>query len=73
MASSAWFECTHSMTPVLVTGYDTRGIVLVVQVPGAVRINEHAIGIVHKVLMGMELALKTNGIQILRESRQVFQ
>jgi hypothetical protein len=61
------------MTPVLVTSNDTGGIVLVVQVPGAVCINEHAIGIVHKVLMGTELALKTNGIQILGESRQVFQ
>jgi hypothetical protein len=47
------------MTPVLVASYDTRGIVLVVQVPGAVCINEHAIGIVHEILMAMQLAYKT--------------
>jgi hypothetical protein len=55
------------MTPVLVTGYDTGGIVLVVQVPGAVCIDEHAIGIVHEILMAKELALKARGIQMLRE------
>jgi hypothetical protein len=59
------------MTPVLVTSNDTRGIVLVVQVPGAVCINEHAIGIVHEILMAMALALKTRGIQMLEEVDKV--
>jgi len=38
------------MTPVLVTSNDARGVVLVVQMPSTVRIDEHAIGIVHEVL-----------------------
>jgi hypothetical protein len=55
------------MTPVLVTSNDTGGIVLVIQVPGAICINEHAIGIVHEILMAMELALRIEGIQMLGE------
>ena len=42
--------CTHSMTPVLVASNDAGGVVLVVQMPGTVCVNEHASGIVHKVL-----------------------
>jgi hypothetical protein len=55
------------MAPVLVTGNNTCGIVLIVQVPGAVCINEHAIGIVHEILMAIELALRIGGIQVLGE------
>lgn len=44
---------THGMTPVLVASNDARGIVLIVQVPGAVRIDEHSIGIVHEILIGI--------------------
>jgi hypothetical protein len=60
------------MTPVLVTGYNTRGIVLVVQVPCAVRINEHAIGIVHEILMAMKLALKTRSVQMFGGVNKYF-
>jgi hypothetical protein len=45
-----YLDDTHSMTPVLVTSNDASGIILVVQVPGTVCIDEHAIGIVHEVL-----------------------
>lgn len=43
-------EWTHSMTPMLVSSDDAGGIVLVVQMPGTVCVNEHAVGIVHEVL-----------------------
>ena len=38
------------MAPMLVAGDNAGGVVLVVQMPGTVCINEHAIGIVHEVL-----------------------
>jgi hypothetical protein len=38
------------MTPVLVSSNDSSGIVLVVQMPGTVCVDEHAIRIVHEVL-----------------------
>ena len=38
------------MTPMLVSSDDAGGIVLVVQMPGTVCVNEHAVGIVHEVL-----------------------
>jgi hypothetical protein len=44
------------MAPMLVASNDTRGIVLVVQVPGAVSIDEHTIGIVHEILRMKMLA-----------------
>ena len=46
----AYVQVTHSMTPVLVTSNDARSIVLVVQVPGSIGVDEHAIGIVHEIL-----------------------
>jgi hypothetical protein len=38
------------MAPMLVASNDAGGIVLIVQMPGTVCINEHAIGIVHEIL-----------------------
>jgi hypothetical protein len=38
------------VAPVLVASNDAGGVVLVVQMPGTICINEHAIGIVHEVL-----------------------
>lgn len=53
----------HSVAPVLVAGNDARGIILVVQVPSAVRIDEHSIGIVHEILSTMTLVTETIPIQ----------
>lgn len=47
---AACMEFTNSVAPVLFASYNTRRIVLVVQMPGPVCIHEHAIGIVHKFL-----------------------
>lgn len=38
------------MAPVLVACDNTGGVVLVVQVPGSIGVDEHAIGIVHEIL-----------------------
>lgn len=38
------------MAPVLISSNNAGGIVLVVQMPGTVCIDKHAIGIVHEVL-----------------------
>ena len=47
------------MTPVLVSSNDACGVVLVVQMPGTVCIDEHAIGIVHEVLGKISLGTQT--------------
>lgn len=56
---AACMDFTNSVAPVLVASYDARGIVLVVQMPGAVCIHEHAIGIVHEFLKVLESATRS--------------
>lgn len=41
---------THGMAPVLIACNDAGCVVLIVQVPGALRIDKHAIWIVHEIL-----------------------
>ena len=41
---------THGMTPVLIACNDAGCVVLIVQVPCSVRVDEHAIWIVHEIL-----------------------
>lgn len=46
------------MAPVLVTSDIGRRVVLVVEMPSAVSITEHAIGVIHKMLWGREVNLR---------------
>ena len=41
------------MAPVLVACDNTGGVVLVVQVPGSIGVDKHAIGVVHEILHGV--------------------
>lgn len=42
-------SCSHGMAPMLVASHDTCGIILIVKVPSAVRIDEKSVGIIHEI------------------------
>lgn len=58
------------MTPVLVSCDNTFWVILVVQMPSAIAVAEHAIGVIHEMLRRGEVNLGTVGAIVITNNRR---